>query len=151
MTRQPGPPPPSPPYSGPNYQGFVFVLPSSSGAPTHILAISTQQNENIAEMAYITGLWYPSENPTNQNSVIGQIGGNGGVISCVWGLTSNGYHELLGTLTYNAGGVGKFGQGLGWPSAYLDGDVAVYVGGNPQSGGPGHVSGWGRRPILTAP
>jgi hypothetical protein len=159
MPRQPngegnggGPPPPRyNPYLGPNYQGFVFVLVSSSNAPTHILTISTQTNENIDAMANITGLWYPAYNPSNTiNPISGYIAGNGEsqIIACWWG-NPNDYHALQGTLTYNVGKLG--GPGLVWPSAYLDGDVTVYANENPEKGGPGHVSGTGRRQPLAAP
>ena len=146
------PPPPKPnPYTGPDYAGFVFILVSSSGAPTHVLTISTQENKNIDEMANISGLWYPAHNPSNTiNPVTGYIAGNDAsqIINCSWG-TPDAYHDLQGTLTYNVGK--ESGPQRAVPSAYLDGNVTGYVNGNPQSGGPGHVSGTGEKQPLLAP
>jgi hypothetical protein len=139
--------PPPHPYNGTNYQGYVFLLVSSSGKANHVLAISTQMNEYFFEQAYITGLWY-GDDPSNAKSIEGVITGNGDGISCSW-TTPKGKNVLQGTLTYT---VGKFGvaTGLIWPSVYLDGDVTAYdPNGNVLQGmGPGHVSGTGRKQLL---
>jgi hypothetical protein len=68
------PPPPPTPYRGPNYQGFVFVLVSSSGRANHVLTISTQTNENFFEQAYITGSWY-GDDPSQPKAIEGVITG----------------------------------------------------------------------------
>jgi hypothetical protein len=145
------------PYRGPNYQGFVFVLVSSSGKANHVLTISTQTNENFFEQAYITGSWY-GDDPSQPKAIEGVITGNGTGISCSWSppntagsTTQHSKNVLTGTLTYN---VGKFGAatGLIWPSAYLDGEVTAYdINGNVISGGPGHVSGTGAKQVLALP
>ena len=145
------------PYRGPNYQGFVFVLVSSSGKANHVLTISTQTNENFFEQAYITGSWY-GDDPSQPKAVEGVITGNGTGISCSWsppntaGSTpQHSKNVLAGTLTYN---VGKFGAatGLIWPSAYLEGDVTAYdTNGDVISGGPGHVTGTGAKQVLALP
>ena len=145
------------PYRGPNYQGFVFVLVSSSGKANHVLTISTQTNENFFEQAYITGSWY-GDDPSQPKAIEGVITGNGTGISCSWSppntagsTTQHSKNVLTGTLTYN---VGKFGAatGLIWPSAYLEGDVTAYdINGNVISGGPGHVTGTGAKQVLALP
>jgi len=101
-------------------------------------------------MANITGLWYPLHNPssTGPNPVTGYIAGNGDVINCSWG-TPDSYHELQGTLAYSTGS-GPSGE-VAEPSAYLNGDVTIFVNENPQPGGPGHVSGTGEKQPLAAP
>jgi hypothetical protein len=150
--KPPPPPPPHHPYSGPNYAGFVFVLSSGSGKPTHILSISTQENQNIDYMANITGLWYPKGDDSNAKPITGYIAGNGDAINCNWSPpSSGGYNVLQGTLTYNAGS-GPGGE-VAEPSAYLDGDVTSYdANGNVQPGkGPGPVSGTGEKQPLRAP
>jgi len=134
------------PYNGPNYQGFVFTLYSSSGKPTHYLTIATQTAEVFFAQAYITGYWQGDGG--TPKPVAGLITGNGDGISCSWS-TPNGKNVLEGALTYS---VGKFGvtSGLAWPSAYLDGNVTAYdANGNVLQGmGPGHVYGEGGRPWV---
>jgi hypothetical protein len=145
------PPPPPDPYTGPNYAGFVFTLVSSNGSPTHILTISTQADKFFFEMAEITGFWNPENNPSGStNPISGFISGNGESqnISCAWNIPAD-YHVLNGTLTYSAGS-GPGGTEAE-PSAYLDGTVTVYDNGNPQSRGPGHVSGTGEAQLLAHP
>jgi hypothetical protein len=161
MPTQPPRPHPTP-YQGPNYQGFVFVLVSSTpGKANHVLTISTQTNENFFEQAYITGSWY-GDNPSQPKAIEGVITGNGTGINCSWSppppsgstTTTSPQHSknvLAGTLTYN---VGKFSAttGLIWPSAYLDGDVTAYdTNGEVISGGPGHVTGTGAKQIQALP
>ena len=153
------------PYRGPNHQGFVFVLVSSTpGKATHVLTVSTQTNENFFEQAYITGSWY-GDNPSQPKAVESVITGNGTGINCSWSpppapppagstTTTPPQHSknvLEGMLTYN---VGKFSAttGLTWPSAYLTGDVTAYdIHGNVISGGPGNVTGTGAKQVLAAP
>ena len=145
------------PYRGPNYQGFVFVLVSSSGKANHVLAISTQASEFFFEQAYITGSWY-GDDPSQPKFVEGVITGDGTGINCSWSppnsagsTTQHSKNVLAGTLIYN---VGKFGAdtGLVWPSAYLEGDVTAYdTNGNVIPGGPGHVSGTGAKQIMALP
>jgi hypothetical protein len=142
------PPPPFDPYTGPNYAGFVFTLVSSNGSPTHILTISTQADKDWFEAAEITGFWDPESNPSGTtNPILGFISGNGASqnISIAWNIPSD-YHVLNGTLTYSAETDGR-----ALPSAYLDGTVTIYDNGNPQSGGPGHVSGTGEAQQLAHP
>lgn len=142
------------PYKGPWYQGFVFVLISSTpGKPNHILTISQQFNEYWGEKAYITGSWR-GENPSGEGSpksIEGLISENGAHISCSWS-TPNGSNELAGSLAYNPG---EFipRRGLIWPSAFLDGEVtALDAQGNViPNAGPGHVSGTGTRPWVAVP
>jgi hypothetical protein len=158
MPRQPngdGKPPPPRPYSGPNYAGFVFVLASGIGKPNHILAISTQENQNIDYLANITGLWHPKGDDSNAKPITGYIAGNGDVINCNWitSKTSGAYNVLQGTLTYNVGKKSGTTAGVIGPSAYLDGDVTAHdANGDVIPGmGPGPVSGTGQKQPLAAP
>jgi hypothetical protein len=137
------------PYTGPWYQGFIFVLVSSTpGKPNHILTISQQFNEPWGEKAYITGSWV-GENPSGQmspKSFQGLIAQNGNHISCSW-PSPGGSNQLAGSLTYTPGEfIPK--RGLIWPSAFIDGEVTDQDG---QPAGPGHVTGTGTRPWVAAP
>jgi len=140
------------PYSGPNYQGFVFVLVSSTpGKPNHILTIAQQFNEHYLPIASIAGSWR-GDSPTSQKPVNGLITGNGDGIQVSW-TTPNGSNVLTGTLAYEPGSFGKHPVEWILPHARLDGDVVAYdAQGNVIPGaGPGHVSGTGMRPLLALP
>jgi len=142
-------PPPPHQYTGPNYQGFIFTLPSSSDKPTHYLTIGAQYNEpTIANTAYITGTWRGDGGP---KAMTGVIINDGLDINCSWNndptnptVTNN----LVGTLSsYST--TGKFGQVQAQPSAYLEGTVTSYDYGTKTvrpGDGPGNVSGEGYGP-----
>jgi hypothetical protein len=140
--------PPPKRYTGPWYQGFVFVLVSSVGKANHTLTIATQWNEAFGPAAAIFGSWR-GDDPSSQKPVEGIILNDGADIQCQW-TTPNGTNVLTGTLTWNAGAFTPV-SGLAWPSALLDGDVIAYdAQGNVISGaGPGHVSGTGMAPLVT--
>jgi hypothetical protein len=140
------------PYSGPNYQGFVFVLVSSTpGKANHILTIAQQFNEHYVPLAYVTGYWR-GDSAQSQKPVEGLITGNGDGIQVSW-TTPNGTNVLTGTLTYEPGSFGKRPIEFILPHAVLDGDVVAYdAQGNVIVGaGPGHVSGTGTRPLVALP
>jgi hypothetical protein len=138
------------PYKGPWYQGFVFVLVSSTpGKPNHYFTILQQFNEYWGEKAYITGSWQ-GDNPAGQVQSPkfgeGLIAQNGAHISFTWPTPSGRTNQLAGSLSYNPG---EFipRRGLIWPSAFIDGEVTDSDG---QPAGPGHVTGTGMRPMLIA-
>ena len=140
------------PYNGPNYQGFVFVLVSSTpGKANHILTIAQQFNEHYLPLACITGYWR-GDSPQSQKPVEGLITRNGDGIQVSW-TTPNGTNVLTGTLTYEPGTFTNPPIGFIWPHALLDGEVVAYdAQGNVISGaGPGHVSGTGTRPWVALP
>jgi hypothetical protein len=140
------------PYNGPNYQGFVFVLVSSTpGKANHILTIAQQFYEHYLPLAYITGYWR-GDSPQSQKLLEGLITGNGDGIQVSW-TTPNGTNVLTGTLTYEPGSFTRPPIGFIWPHALLDGEVVAYdAQGNVIPGaGPGHVSGTGTRPLVALP
>ena len=138
-----------PPYTGPNYQGFVFTLPSSSNKPTHILTITTQiVDGSLFEAASISGTWQGDGSP---KAMTGLIIENGRGINCGWvndPTNPTVQNNLVGTLSsYST--TGKFGQVNAQPSAYLEGTVTSYDFGTTtvrQGDGPGNVSGEGYGP-----
>ena len=137
-------PPPDQLYTGPNYQGFAFTLPSSSNKPTHYLTIATQSVDgSLFKTAFVTGTWRGTGKAMTMS---GYIGGNGDTIEVSWTDPNTGLPNTLnGTLAYSD--VGKFGQVQGQPSAYLEGTVTTSDG----TGGPGNVSGEGYGPAPPPP
>lgn len=147
-------PPPDQLYTGPNYQGFVFTLPSSSNKPTHYLTIATQSVDgSLIKTAFITGTWQGDGTPKAMN---GRIGENGASINCGWVNDPNNptvQNNLVGTLSsYST--TGKFGQVQGQPSAFLEGTVTSFEFGTTTvrpGDGPGNVSGEGYGPAPPPP
>jgi len=143
--QEPPPPAHQPPYTGPNYQGFVFILYSSNDK-THKLTIGTQGPDDayLPYTVFITGTW-SNQDDTNVHPITGVIGANGDGIECSWANGDSGKNVLAGGLRY--GNLNEL-----QPSAYLDGAVTVYdANGNVSAGmGPGNVSGTGYGPPPAA-
>jgi hypothetical protein len=144
-------PEPPQPYTGPDFTGFIFSpLTSSSDKGPFTLKILTQADTLFLHQANITGTWGNG----GTNPITGFIRQDNGILNltCMW-IGKNYTHTLIAELTYTSGSFVEV-RGLDNlpveafipPTATLNGSVAVVDNNwNPVAGGPGEVSGPGKR------
>lgn len=145
IQKQPGPMPPVS-FDGPGLQGVVFTLNSGSGKPTHTLTI-TGQTAVTTNYAFLQGAWQ-GDGPTAKEFT-GSLTDGVVSITCSWVNGMGGVNTLIGRITEASPIIAASPiAGNLWT---LSGNVVVTNGqGAVTSGGPGAVSGEGRRPEVNA-
>ena len=126
-------------FDGPNLEGVVFTLKSSSDKPTHTLTITSQTyvSENFA---FIEGTWQ-GDGPTAKDFT-GSLTDGTVSMTCSWTNGMSGVNTLIGRITPVSQIVAN-----GWQ---FTGSVVVTSNGAVVQGGPGAVSGEGRPPEIGA-